>query len=233
MNRQLEPQHLKHLLLLAVASIAIALPLNLQAWVFISKLKDMDIVFTAQAASLSSLLLLTLTILAPLFMRQPWEQRLKGFVLFWFAAAILFNLVWELPLVIFKEEFAALPITRENLSWAIGWWGYGFADHHYGQATPFMVVMEIWFLFANAFAAVAFFKLRSAPKLAWMLFGIAGALQAYNVLLYATLIGMVDSLSFNEPPTAISMALYWGYNQLWGLTGAAAGFVAFRQVLRT
>lgn len=232
MNAPLDAQHRNRLLFLGIGSIAVLLPLNLQGWVLASGMRGWDVVFTAQAASLCSLILLTVTIAIPLFMGQTREQRMKGFVLFWFAAAVFFNLVWELPLVLFKAQFAAAEVTRDNLAWAIGWWGYGFADHHYGQSTPFMIVMEIWFLIANLFAVGGFVKLRSAPRLAWLLFGIAGALQAYNVSIYAGLMTGVESLSLAGQSSGMSLALYWGFNQLWLWAGLLASLLAFRLALR-
>lgn len=224
--------HRKALVFLGIGSILVVLPLNLQAWVLVSAMRSWDIVFTAQAAGVCGMLLLAATFVAPLLLRQPLEQRLKGFVLFWICASIFFNLSWELPLVLFKGPLTVAEASRENLKWFIGWWGYGFADSEYGRVTPFVVVMECWFLIAAVFALAGFMRLRASPRLAYLLFGVCGALQAYNASMYLGLCGVVEGFRNITPDSTLSQILFWGFGLMWPTMGGIAAVLAFRLALR-
>src|SRR5271154_4582925 len=82
--------------------IAIGVPLELTAWILAAHALDLDVTTTCHFAGLSSLVLLTVTLVLPLLLPQPWTQRLRGFVIVWFVMSVAFNFVWELPLVVLK-----------------------------------------------------------------------------------------------------------------------------------
>jgi hypothetical protein len=211
--------------------VALGVPVVLGAWVIVSQVAGLDLVWTCQLAGLSSLVLLATSIVLPLCLRQPREARLRGFVVLWFTMSSAFNLVWELPRVIFKATLVGMEVSRANLPYGIAWWGYTLADSHYHLATPYMITFELWWLLANAAAIIGLWLVRRGSLTKGHLWlGVAGALQAYNASLYLVGTGVIDHLS-NVGSGAMSSVLYWGFNLLWTGAGTLGSVVALRLVL--
>jgi len=176
--------------------------------------------------------LLGTSIVLPFFASAPREARLRGFVIVWFAMSAGFNLVWELPLVVFRASITTLPLSSSNLPLGIAWWGYTLADSQYREVTPFMMTIELTWLVANAMAVLGLTWLRGghATK-AYLWLGVAGALQAYNAGLYVVANGVMDHFANVASDSILAPVLYWGFNLLWTGAATVGSVVAFRLML--
>jgi hypothetical protein len=228
------PDSYKNQLLKIAAFMVVCIPIVMYSWVGVSYLNDWDVVFTARAAALSVMIILFICILMPLFVIHSKEARLQGFIVFWFCLSAFFNLVWQLPLILFKSIITSASLVRENLPLLIPWWGYGLSDSHYGSVTPAMVSEEVWWLLANAVAVtglVLLHKSTATSRKAYLYLGVAGALQAYNASLYIVGNGLIDSFRNIAPGSTMALILYWGFNLFWTFAALAASLMSFRYVL--
>jgi hypothetical protein len=226
-------RHKKQLVAIGLL-VALGVPLVLAAWVVVSRLVGLDLVLTCRLAGVSSMLLLATSIVLPLRVRAPAEARLRGFVVVWFVMSAGFNLVWELPLVVFRSAITSLELSAANLPVGISWWGYTLSDAHYHDVTPFMVTIELTWLVANAIAVVGLVSLRRGrAKTGHLWLGVAGALQAYNAGLYVVGNGVMDRFANVASDSVLAPILYWGFNLMWTGAAAVASVVAFRLAMRS
>ena len=211
--------HKKRLLAIGLL-VAVGVPIVLSVLVVSARLGALDLVAACHFGGLACMLLLGTSIALPLFVDAPREARLRGFVVVWFAMSAGFNLVWELPLVVFRPFLTTLEFTSANLPLGIAWWGYTLADAHYRNVTPFMITIELTWLIANAMAVFGLLKLRrSEDTKGYLWLGVAGALQAYNAGLYVVATGVMDHYANVASDSVFAPILYWGFNLIW--TGAA------------
>jgi hypothetical protein len=221
-------RHKKQLVAIGML-VALGTPVVLTAWVVASHVVGLDPVLTCRLAGVSTMLLLGTSIVLPFAVRAPLEERLRGFVVVWFAMSAGFNVAWELPLVVFRSAITSLELNSANLPLGIAWWGYTLSDAHYHDVTPFMVTIELTWLVANVFAVVGLVSLRrgrAAP--AYVLLGVAGALQAYNAGLYVVANGVMDHYANVAHDSVLAPILYWGFNLMWTSAAAVGSIVAFR-----
>jgi hypothetical protein len=212
--------------------VALGVPVALSVWVAAARFGGLDPVLACRLAGVSSMLLLGTSIILPLFIRAPSVARRSGFVVVWFAMSAGFNLVWELPLVVFRSALTTLEFSLQNLPLGIVWWGYTLSDSHYREVTPFMVTIELTWLVANAMAAFGLFSLRAGRATrAYLWLGVAGALQAYNAGLYVVANGVMDGYRNVASDSILAPILYWGFNLLWTGAAAVGSVVAFRLML--
>ncbi len=198
-----------------------------------ASLNGWDVVESARASAVCVMLMLATILLAPLFLREPPEARQRGFVVFWFCVSAFFNATWQIPLIAFRSVITTAEHTHANLMKFIAWWGYGFADAHYGQVTRWMMAEELWWLLAIAMSVVGLVELRRGREMhAFLWLGVAGALESYNASLYMVENWLVDGFSNIPDGSTLSLVLYWGFNPLWAGAAALASFFSFRFVLR-
>jgi hypothetical protein len=213
--------HTRQLAWLVALAIGVAMPLMIAVWIVASRALDWDVVFTARIANVGAMALLVAMISAPLLLSQhSWPARKRGYVIVWFSVSLFFNLVWQLPLILFRDTITNAPVTAENLPRYISWWGYGSADSHYGTVSRFMVASESWWLVAMAVAITGLVALlRGAPWAGYLLMGIGGALQAYNASFYVVDNGFVDHFHNVATDSPLGPLLYFGFAAIW--VGAA------------
>ncbi len=223
--------HLRQLKRLALV-ILIGMPLLLVAFAVGATVTGADVVDSARASAVCVMLVLAGVIFAPLFLPQPREARQRGFVVFWFAVSAFFNATWQIPLTLFRNSITTAAPTHDNLRKYIAWWGYGFADSHYGQVSKWMMAEELWWLLAILMSIFGLITLRRGREsLAFLLLGVAGALEAYNASLYVVENWLVDGFSNIAPGSVLSLLLYWGFNPLWAFAAGLASVYSFRFVL--
>ena len=230
-NHPVTEQHIAQLRRLALV-IPLGIPVLLMGFVLAGPSLGWDVVTTARASAVCSMALLAVVIFAPLALRHPPEARQRGFVVFWFVVSAFFNATWQIPLIAFRSVITTAPHTAENLPKFIAWWGYGFADSHYGSVTTWMMSEELWWLLAIAMSVVGLYKLKNGREmLAFLWLGVAGALESYNASLYIVENWLVDGFSNIAPHSMASQVLYWGFNPLWAFAAGLASFYSFRFVL--
>jgi len=197
-------------------------------WVIFSRVLNLDVIFTARAAAISAIPFVALAIFVPLWLRYPAHIRQRGFVVQWFCIALFFNIAWEVPQLVFKSTFAAAAHTPENLPLFIAWWGYGSADLDYVQLTQFFVLAEISWWVANILAITGLVQLwRGAEAVAFVLLGVCGALQIYNVFFFIAYGGIVEGFNNIATDSLMAPILYWSLNVIWGIAGGIASVLAF------
>lgn len=227
----LAPDHAKSLARLGLV-IPIVVPTMLAAWVLAARANGWDVEESARRSAVTLMLILAATILAPLTLGEPGEPRRRGFVIFWFAVSSFFNLTWQVPLILFRSVITTAAVTHENLPKFVAWWGYGFADAHYGRVSRWMMAEELWWLMAIVFSLHGLRTLYRGDEVRgffWL--GLAGALEAYNASLYMVYDVMTGLR--NVPDGSItSLVLYWGFNPLWAGAALLASVHSFRFVLR-
>lgn len=231
---RLTRSHARVLTWWAVLAIAVVMPAMLAAWIIASSVADWDPIFTARAANVCGMALLVILLFGPLsFRRYPWRSRLRGFVLLWFFVSPFFNLVWQLPLILFKETITGAEVNADNLPQFISWWGYGSIDSHYGTVSPFMVASELGWLVAMAIALAGLVTLlRGSQRIGYLLAGVGGALQAYNASFYILENGIVDGFDNVANDSFMAPLLYFGFAIVWSGTAATASVISFRFLLR-
>lgn len=208
-------------------------PLLLLVWVILSRVLDLDVVFAARAAMLTAFPCVTVAIFSPLFLRYPWEIRWRGYAVQWFCLALLFNIVWQVPPVVFSSVFAGVPRTQEMLPYYIFWWGYHSSDLDYGAMTPFWVLAEVsWWVILIPLGAGLLQLRRGREAQAFALFGVCGALQLYNVLFFIGYGGIVQRFTNIATDSVIAPILYWVFNVLWGIAGGLASACSFLYLFR-
>ena len=72
---------------------------------------------------------------------------------------------------------------------------------------------------------------RGRESLAFILLGVAGALESYNASLYIVENWLVDGFANIAPNSTLSLVLYWGFNPLWAFAAGLASLFSFRFVL--
>jgi hypothetical protein len=211
----------------------VAIPCLLYGWAFGAHAYGWDVVETARASAVCLMLVLATCNAAPLFLRHSPDARRRGFVVFWFSVATFFNVTWQIPLIVFRSTITTAAPTSENLLRFIPWWGYGFADAHYGRVSAWMISEELWWLLAIAISVVGLVLLRRGRDArAFVLLGVAGALEAYNASLYIVENALVDRFANIPEGSTLSLLLYWGFNPLWAIAALAASVFSFQFVLR-
>lgn len=225
------PAHRKQLLLIGVG-LALAIGVLLTGWTLVARAHLLPLATACRLAGVCSQLLLATAIFLPLALPHPRDQRRRGFVVLWFVLSVTFNVLWELPLVVFKAQLSTMAVTLENLPRNIGWWSYTLSDSHYFRASPFMITVELWWLIANAFAVAGLVVWRRGrAALGQLLCGVGGALQAYNASLYIGGNGIMDHFSNVAAHSTLALVLYWGFNLLWTAAAVTASVLAFQGAL--
>ncbi len=223
--------HQKQLRRLALV-IPLGIPALLAGFAFAAPGMGWSVTDAARASAVCIMLLLAAVIFAPLALDHPKREKERGFVVFWFCVSAFFNATWQVPLILFRAVITTAERTHANLPKFIAWWGYGFADAHYGQVTPWMMAEELWWLLAIVLSVVGLVYLRRGrDALAFVLLGVAGALESYNASLYIVENWLVDGFSNIAPDSTASLVLYWGFNPLWAFAAGLASFYSFRFVL--
>ena len=207
-------------------------PVILAAWVIPAYINNWDVVSAARGSATCVMVWLAVCILSTLSLKYPSEERRRGFVSYWFCTAALFNVVWQVPLILFRSFITHAEPTRTNMLKYIAWWGYGFADAHYGRVSDWMMSEETWWFLAIVISVVGLALVwRGSDLRGFLLLGIAGALQSYNASLYMVYDAMTGFQNI-APHSTISLVLYWGFNPLWALTALVASIFSFQFVLR-
>ena len=156
--------------------------------------------------------------------------RWNAYAVYWFTVSTIFNLVWQVPLTLFRDSITTAERSHDNMPIYIAWWGYGFADSHYGEVDAWMRSEELWWLMAVA-CAVAGLVLanRGRGALGYLLMGVGGILQSYNASLYIVY-DVVAGMPNIHLQDGLSYALYWGFNPLWGGCSLLAGYWCLTRV---
>jgi hypothetical protein len=223
--------HVRQLKRLALV-ILVATPTLLACFAIGASVTGADVVESARASAVCIMVVLAAVIFAPLVLDQPPDAKRRGFVVFWFIVSAFFNATWQVPLILFRDTITTADPTHENLRKFIAWWGYGFADSHYGQVSRWMMAEELWWLLAILISVVGLVTLRRGREsLGFLLLGVAGALESYNASLYIVENWLVDGFSNIADGSLLSLALYWGFNPLWAFAAALASYYSFGFVL--
>lgn len=224
-------QHKKSLLKRGIIMFSL-IPVILTAWAGIGYTNQWDIVETAMNSAVSTMFILAVFIISPLFMNYPSEECKKGYIFYWFTASTIFNFVWQIPLILFRSFITAAEVSYGSLFKYIAWWGYGFADSHYGRVDNWMISEEIWWFLAIFIAASGVLAVkRGRETRGFLLMGVGFLLQAYNASLYI----VYDTVTgFQNIPLAKwqSWVLYWGFNPLWTICSLMAGIFSLQIVLK-
>lgn len=154
------------------------------------------------------------------------QQRIVGFIIFWFYAAITFNVTWQLPL--WNVPFIRnLPLAKENLWWGIVWWSYTVSDKEYFDKTPIMISVELFWFLGNFFGIAGLWRFRNGRHSeALVLFVICGVLQCYNATFYIFMSWYSDFASVG--PEFLDKVVFWGFNCLWPTLAIVAAWFSYR-----
>ena len=224
-------QHKKSLLKRGIVMFSL-IPVILAAWAVSGYVNQWDILETAMNSAVSTMFILAGFILSPLLMKYPKHERRQGYIFYWFTASTIFNLSWQVPLVLFRSFITTAEVTYDNLFKYLAWWGYGFADSHYGRVDRWMISEEIWWFLAILIAASGVLLVKRGREMhGYLLMGVGFLLQAYNASLYM----VYDTVTgFQNIPLAKwqSWVLYWGFNPLWTVCSLLAGIFSLQIVLR-
>jgi len=236
---ELAAQHLRRSRQIQAIGILAAVPIVLIAWAVAANLLDLDFIFASRAAMLTCAPFVIAAIFSPLLLRYPNEVRWRGYVVQWFIIALFFNIIWQMPPLVFRFLFDPVyggvdPIPTQ-MTYQILWWGYHSSDLDYGYLTRFWVLAEVSFWIISALAIVALVKLwRGREKQAFTLLGVCGALQLYNVLFflgYGGIVGLESSGKIFDniaTDSVLAPILYWLFNLLWGIAGVTASVLSFK-----
>jgi len=220
--------------------LLLAIPIALIAWAVAANLFDLDPIFASRAAMLTCAPFLIAAIFSPLLRRSPKEVRWRAYVVQWFIIAVVFNILWQMPPLVFRFVFEPLygggvDPTQVTMTYQIFWWGYHSADLDYGHLSRYWILAELTWWIISALVIVALVKLRRGrEKVAFTLLGVCGALQLYNVLYfygYGGIVGLessgqiFDNIATDSPLATI---LYWTYNSLWGIAALIASVLSFK-----
>lgn len=238
----LSADHVRQLVRIGVCAGALT-PLLLICTMLLSSIVEMDIYLTNQVAGVITMLMLQAVVISPLILKQPKDNKYKGFLVFWFCLALTFNLVWQIPLDVFSGILVDTPVTRENTWWAIFWWSYTLSDLDYLNIFPYVLAIELWWLGGNLIGAYGLYLIyKGRDSLAYICLGVSGAFQAYNASLYMLTNGIDGAFhNVSESPAALAeggstflaWVLYWGFNGFWCLAGAVSAIVAFQLLLKS
>jgi hypothetical protein len=227
----MSPAHARKLRKIGIVMF-VCIPFVLAAWIVPAYFYKWDVVGTARGSAVCIMVWLALCIYSTLFLKYSWEKRKRGFIFSWFCTAALFNIVWQVPLILFRHFITQAEYTHANLLKFSAWWGYGFADAHYGLVDKWMMSEETWWFLAIVLSIVGLVLVKRGRETnGFLLLGIAGVLQAYNASLYMVYDAMTGFQNIAHGST-ISWVLYWGFNPLWALTALVASIFAFQFMLR-
>ena len=226
----MSPAHARKLRIIGIVMF-VCIPFVLAAWIVPAYFYKWDVVGTARGSAVCIMVWLALCIYSPLLLRYSWKERQRGFIFYWFCIAALFNVVWQVPLILFRSFITQAEPTQTNLLKFSAWWGYGFADSHYGLVDKWMMSEETWWFLAIVLSIIGLVLVKRGKQTkGFLLLGIAGVLQAYNASLYMVYDAMTGFK--NIAPGATSHVLYWGFNPLWAITSLVSSIFAFQFVLR-
>jgi len=232
-DMKLAARHLRRSRQIQGIAILVGVPLVLAVWAVLSRVLDLDVIFTARAAMLTALPFVIVGIFSPLLLRYPKEVRWRGYIVQWFCLALFFNIIWQMPPVILRSVFEGVEHTQANLPYYIFWWGYHSSDLDYGEMTRFWILAEVSFWVVSVLVVVGLVQLwRGREAQALVLLGVCGALQIYNVAFFIGYGGIVlhfDNIATDSPLAPI---LYWTFNLLWGIAGCIASFLSFACLFR-
>ena len=172
---------------------------------------------------LTATVVLIWTFIAPLTVKSDCEANKWGFILFWFAGSIFFDIVWEIP----SWSVPAIQTTNkspENLWWGIIWWSYTLCDAEFANVTPMMFAFELWWLFGNLAGMHGLWMYRKGEtKKALLCLMVCGALQAYNATLYLFFAVHVNHMEAIAKDW-MSQCIYWGLNGFWALAATLSAW---------
>jgi len=236
---KLSARHLRRSRQIQAIGILVAVPLILIAWAVAANQLNLDSIYASRAAMLTAFPFVLIAIFSPLLLRYPKEVRWRGYIVQWFTVALFFNIIWQMPPLVFRFVFDPLyggaEPAQAHLSYQILWWGYHSSDLDYGYMTRFWILAEVSYWVISALVIVALVKLwRGREKQAFTLLGVCGALQLYNVLFflgYGGIVGLESSGKiFDNVATDSVLApiLYWLFNLLWGIAGVIASVLSFK-----
>jgi hypothetical protein len=226
----MSPAHARKLMIIGIVMF-VCIPFVLAAWIVPAYFYKWDVVSTARGSAVCIMVWLALCIYFQLFLKYPWKEKKRGFIFYWFCTAALFNIVWQVPLILFRSFITQADLTQTNLLKFSAWWGYGFADSHYGLVDKWMMSEETWWFLAIVISIVGLVLIKRGRETnGFLLLGIAGMLQAYNASLYMVFDAMTgfDNIASGS---ALSLVLYWGFNPMWALTALVASIFSFQFVL--
>ena len=202
---ELAARHLRRSRQIQAIAILVGVPLVLAVWAVLSRILDLDVIFTARAAMLTALPFVIIGIFSPLLLRYPKEVRWRGYVVQWFCLALFFNIIWQVPPVILRSVFEGVEHTQAHLPYYIFWWGYHSSDLDYGEMTRFWILAEVSFWVVSVLVVVGLVQLwRGREAQAFALLGVCGALQLYNVFFFIAYGGIV--LNFDNIATDSMLA---------------------------
>jgi len=225
---KLAARHLRRSRQIQAIAILAGVPLVLIVWVILSRVLDLDVIFTARAAMLTAAPFVIIGIFSPLLLRYPKEVRWRGYIVQWFCIALLFNIVWQMPPVVLRSWFEGAEQTQGNLPYYIFWWGYHSSDLDYGEMTRFWVLAEVSWWVVSVLVATALVQLwRGREAQAFALLGVCGALQIYNVGFFIAYGGIVQNFDNIATDSMMAPILYWVFNLLWGIAGGTASILSF------
>lgn len=238
--QKLAARHLKKTRLITALLMLVVVPIALIAWAVAAHLFDLDPIFAARAAMLTTFPFVVIALFLPLMLRYPKEVRWRAYVVQWFIIAVVMNILWQCPPLVFRFLFEPLygggvDPTQGTMTYQIFWWGYHSADLDYGYMTRFWILAEVSFWIISIMAIVGLVQLRRGKeKLAFTLLGVCGALQLYNVLFFMGNGGIVGFESNGQifdnvaSDSALAPVLYWTFNSLWGIAGLVASVLSFK-----
>lgn len=210
-----------------------AVPLALMLWVLASRVLGLDVIFAARAAMLTALPFVVVAIFAPLALIESADASRRAYVVQWFVMALFFNVVWQVPPVVFRSAFEGVARTQANLPSYVFWWGYHSSDLDYRDMTPFWVLAEVsfWVIAVPVIVGLADLR-RGCEARAWVWLGVSGALQVYNVAFFIAYGGIVERFANIATDAPIAPILYWTFNLLWGIAGGVASVLSFQCLFR-
>ncbi|KAH3744278.1 hypothetical protein Pelo_14314 [Pelomyxa schiedti] len=230
------------------AATLLAIPVALWTLAYLCGPAEPQIRHAAKLASACAMGLLAVSMTWPL-VRAAFSSSQRGrrdllreFTWQWFVLSSFFNLVWQVPLVLFRGTIVEAPKTRGNLFLFIAWWGYGFADSHYGTVTQWMKSEELMWFLAIVVGAVGMVlnisgtkkgksdKVTQKQAIGYTLMGIASICESYNATLYVVYDCLTGFQNIVEKDW-LSLALYWGFNPLWAGCSLAGGIICLYEVL--
>ena len=226
---ELAARHLRRSRQIQAIAILVGVPLVLAVWAIVSRVLDLDVIFTARAAMLTALPFVIIGIFSPLLLRYPKEVRWRGYVVQWFCLALFFNIIWQMPPVILRSVFEGVEHTQAHLPYYIFWWGYHSSDLDYGEMTRFWILAEVSFWVVSVLVVVGLVQLwHGREAQAFALLGVCGALQLYNVFFFIAYGGIVLNFDNIATDSMLAPVLYWTFNLLWGIAGCIASVLSFK-----
>jgi hypothetical protein len=204
----------------------------LAAWVIAANALRLDVTFASRSALLGSAPILLFGIFYPLLTSHQDKRRI--FIVSWFLVATFFNVVWEMPQVLFIDLFheANQNISLEKLPYFIAWWGYTTSDLDYFNTTRYFILAEVSFWIINLLSFVGIYHILRGHELKAMLwFGACATMQIYNVICIFIPHGIIVEQGRNiARDSVLADAAFWIMNLMWVLASSAVLFLAYRRV---